>query len=566
MVMRHCWANGGASRATLDGTFTLRLIKRAAANNIPNLCGSVVLNCFETIEDNCSTLANFLQPLAARLTIGNQKGRRRERKADCKPIRRQLFFEWSNPCQNNNFESGRRDVSTNQRRREFLKASIGAVSTFVISPNLLTSAQPSFASLHTSPHDRLNIGVIGCGGMGQGNIDTAKDWLNVIAIADVDTGHLEAFNQRFAEGKADASNDYRKMLDRDDIDVIHIATPDHWHTKPLVEAMLAGKDVYCEKPLTLTIDEGKLLEKIQRDTGRIVQVGTQQRSTFDNFVKAMAIVQQGRLGKIERLEVSIGGAPTSPPIPVAEIPKLLDWDRWLGPAPKVDYRFLKSTAEGTGDHSNCHYEFRWWYEYSGGKLTDWGAHHVDIATWALQLNGQDDVPLSIVGTAEHPVKFAAGMPVERDRYNTATKFRFNVRFPGNVEMIIKDDDNGVLIEGDKGRIFVNRGKLTGQPVEQLADDPLPADALQKVYKGLPMEGNERAAHWANFIHCVKSRQEPISDVASHCKMLNICHLAGISARFGRELKWDAKTSQIVGDEQANSFLARLYRAGYEIEM
>lgn len=450
-----------------------------------------------------------------------------------------------------------------QTRRTFLAktatatASIAAVPYFYSTPKTL--AQETRAK-----NDRINIGVIGAGGMAGGNMNAARDYLDVVAIADVDAERLAAANSKMSKGKADVYQDYRKVLERDDIDVIHIATPDHWHTKPLIEAMLAGKDVYCEKPLTLTIDEGKLIRKVQKETGRIVQVGTQQRSTFNLFVKAMAMVADGRVGKIKRITAAIGGAPTSPSIPVADVPQNLNWDKWLGPAPATDYRLL---AGGKRPNTNCHYEFRWWYEYSGGKLTDWGAHHVDIATWALQLNGLTAGPVSIGGSAEHPVEFRDGMPVQHDRYNTATAFQFSVMFPGDVEMIIRNDtDNGILIEGDAGKIFVNRGKLVGAPVENLKDAPLPEDAIQKAYKGLPMEANERKAHWACFLNCVASRQEPISDVHSHMKMLNICHLAGISARLGRPLQWDAANEQILADEQANSMLARPYREGYEIEM
>ena len=395
----------------------------------------------------------------------------------------------------------------------------------------------------------------------------AQDWVDVVAICDVDGSRRDSANQQLSEGKADVCLNYQEILDRDDIKVVHVATPDHWHTKPVVEAMLAGKDIYCEKPLTLTIDEGKLIRKIQKQTGRIVQVGTQQRSTFDLFTKAIAMVEQGRVGKIKRIQCAIGGAPTSPPIPTAEVPAPLDWDRWLGPAPQVDYRYLGGKEANSAANTNGHYEFRWWYEYSGGKLTDWGAHHVDIATWALRVNGQTDGPLSISGEAQHPVEFKKGFPVENDRYNTATSFLFTLKYPGDTEVVIRHDtDNGVLIEGDKGRIFVNRSRLVGKPVEDLADNPLPEDAIQKAYKGLPMERNERQAHWANFLHCHREQIEPISDVHSHMEMLNLCHLAGIRARLGRDLKWDAKNEMIIGDEEANSFLTRPYRKGFEIEL
>lgn len=453
----------------------------------------------------------------------------------------------------------------NQTRRDFLVKS--AAVTAAASTPYFFSTPKTLADEIKGKNDRINIGVIGAGGMATGNMNSAKDWLDVVAIADVDANRRDAFNKKLSKGKADVYEDYREVIARDDIDVIHVATPDHWHTKPLIEAMLAGKDVYCEKPMTLTIDEGKKIRAVQEKTGRVVQVGTQQRSTFNLFVKAMAIVADGRLGKIQQVQAAIGGAPRSPSIPVAKVPAELNWDRWLGPAPACDYRKLVPTGGKGRPKTNCHYEFRWWYEYSGGKLTDWGAHHVDICNWALKLNGQTAGPLSISGEAKHPVEFKNGIAVQKNQYNTATAFNFSVQYPGGTEMIIRHDtDNGVLITGDKGRIFVNRRKLTGKPVEELADNPLPEDAISKVYKGLPMERNERSAHWANFLHCVRERKEPISDVHSHMQMLNVCHLAGIAARLGRNLKWDDSTERIVGDTEADSFLSRPYREGYEIEM
>ena len=458
-------------------------------------------------------------------------------------------------------------------RRGFLSTCVGGAAAAAVP--YFFSAPRTFADEAKAKNDRVALGLIGAGGIASTNIGVVKDWVDVVAIADVDSGRAAAFNQQFADGKAMLTDDYRRILERKDIDVIHVATPDHWHTKPVVEAMLAGKDVYCEKPLTLTIDEGKLIRKVQRQTGRVVQVGTQQRSTFKLFTTAMALVAEGRLGRIRQVQVAIAGAPASPSIPVADVPKELNWDRWLGQAPAVDYRYSRGPAvkDANGKeqlpppHTNGHNELRWWYEYSGGKLTDWGAHHVDIAVWALALNGQTAGPTAIGGTAVPPVAFRDGVPVEKDRYNTATDFFFNVDFPGDTKLFIRSDtDNGVLIEGEKGRIFVSRGKLTGEPVNALKDDPLPEGAVAKAYKNLPMEDNERKAHWANFLFCAKNRQEPISDVHSHMKMLNICHLAGISARLGRSLRWDDTAEQIVGDEQANAMLARPVRRGYEIEM
>ncbi len=452
-------------------------------------------------------------------------------------------------------------------RRQFLKttASAGLAAPYFF------SATKAISATDVAKNDRLQIGIIGAGSMGRGNANAAKTWCDLVAIADADSRHAAQTNEKISDGKADMYVDYRKVLERSDLDAILIATPDHWHTKPLVEAVNAGFDVYCEKPLTLTVEEGQLVREVVKKTGRIVQVGTQQRSAIPRFVTAIAMIAEGRLGRIRRIHAAIGGAPTSPSIPTVSVPKELDWDRWLGPAPATDFRWNEYTEQSGRKraNSNCHYEFRWWYEYSGGKLTDWGAHHVDIAMWALRTNGQTGPLLSIGGEATHPVPFKDGYPTQNDRYNTATNFHLTAKFAGGTELIIRDDtQNGVLIEGEKGRIFVNRGKLTGKPVEDLADNPLPEGALAKAYKGfpLPTEKFGKHSHWENFVQCLRERKEPISDVHSHLDALDICHLAGISARLGRTIQWDDAARQIVGDDQASAFLSRTPRAGYEIEM
>lgn len=207
-----------------------------------------------------------------------------------------------------------------QRRRDFLKTTVAGASAATV-PYLFSGTR-TLADDIKSKNDRMNVGIIGSGGIAQANMNAAKQWLNIVAIADVDQGRREGFNKKFAGGKAVLTENYQDVLSRDDVDVVHVATPDHWHTKPVIEAMLAGKDVYCEKPLTLTIDEGKLIRKVQKETGRVVQVGTQQRSTFNLFVKAMAMVADGRVGRIKTVQAAIGGASASPPIPVVPVPEL----------------------------------------------------------------------------------------------------------------------------------------------------------------------------------------------------------------------------------------------------
>jgi predicted dehydrogenase len=452
-------------------------------------------------------------------------------------------------------------------RRSAIKATVGMAAASLC-PGTVGRAF-GFESANARPR----IGVIGCGVrwdkrvfVPDGRYGVGKQFPkfgDIVAVCDVDAQRLERAKGVVKDwhGKApDGTGDYRKVIDDPKIDVVHISTPDHWHAKIAIEAMLAGKDVYCEKPMTLTIEEGQLICDVCRKTGAIFQVGTQQRST-KQFIKAIALIRAGRLGKLLRVQCAIGGAPESPELPIAGPPEYLDWDRWLGPAPDTDYRFKPEAPNIIGSWSRSHYEFRWWYEYSGGKLTDWGAHHVDIATWGMDKTNTGPVSIDPV-MIEHPVEFKAGYPVVSNRYNTATKFNIKAVYDDGVELVIRHDtDNGILFEGTEGRIFVNRGKLVGKPVEDLASNPLPDGSLEKVYKDRPLTD-----HVSNFFESVAARKQPISDVFSHHRALTTCHLAGIAARLGREIQWNPEKEAIVGDTVAQSFVAREKRQRFTIEM
>lgn len=433
-------------------------------------------------------------------------------------------------------------------RRTFLKtsalASAGALTPYWF------SQQKTLADETQSKNDRPIVGSIGLGGRGTGIANNARKFGDIVAVCDVDQRHARRANERLAAGKAEVFGDYRKLLERDDIEIVTIGTPDHWHSKIAVEALLAGKDVYCEKPMTLTIDEGKLICDIVKQTGRVFQVGTQQRSEMGNrFLLAVALAHSGRLGKIKKVTAAIGGTPKGGPFKVSDPPAELDWEMWQGQTPDTDYI-----------RERTHANFRWWYEYSGGKVTDWGAHHVDIAQWAIQM--LESGPTSVEPVlSRHLVPFEGGMPTEKDTYNTATEFNVLCRFPGDVEMTIRHDtDNGVLIEGTEGRFFVNRGKIVGKPVEELKDNPLPEDALTKLRHGKPL-----SSHMENFISCTRDRSLPVSDVFTHHRALTTCHLANIALRLNRGFDWDAEAQQIVGDDEANSFLSRPQRKGYEVD-
>ncbi len=288
------------------------------------------------------------------------------------------------------------------------------------------------------------------------------------------------------DGRCEIYQDYRKLLDRKDIDVVTVGTPDHWHVKIAIDAMRAGKDVYCEKPLTLTVDEGKRICKVVEETGKVLQVGTQQRSEYNNmFLKAVVIARSGRLGEKLHALSSVGTGLRGGPFPNVAPSQELDWDFWLGQAPKVAYC-----------KERCNYDFRWWLEYSGGQVTDWGVHHTDIACWALGLDATG--PCEIEGSGDYP-------NIENG-YNTADTFDCTMKFEGEKSIRLCSGSNELIISGERDRIRVNRGSLTGKPVEELTkkdEDWINEEILKLCY------GKQPGNHMGNFVECVKDRGKPI---------------------------------------------------------
>lgn len=435
-------------------------------------------------------------------------------------------------------------------RRDFLKSS-AAVAAVGASVPYFAWTEKAFAN--QDKNDRPRIGCIGTGSMGTGDAKGHAKFGDVLAVCDVDKNHAERARQDkdIGKGKADVYEDYRKLLERKDIDVVSIVTPDHWHIKIAIEALEAGKHVFCQKPLTLTLEENQLIRAACKKHDKLVfTVGTQQRDAKNLFLRAVNMVQKGLLGDITTVTCGIGGGDRGGPFTKSDPPANLNWDMWLGQAPKVDY--IKE---------RCHYQFRWWYEYSGGKFTDWGAHHVDIATWALGADQEGMGPTEFDGKdAKHPCKFEHGYPVEDDRYNTSHDFAVNCKL-GNTTMIVTSrGDNGITFEGTKGKLFVNRGKITGKPIEEQWDkDQYTDEDVVKLFKGKPHEG-----HKNNFFRCIREGGLPVSDVFTHTQAMATCHLAAIAARLGRTIKWDPKSEKILGDEEAAKFFARQQRQGYEI--
>jgi predicted dehydrogenase len=429
-------------------------------------------------------------------------------------------------------------------RRQFLVASASAVAASLATPLSPTPAARAQAGPR-SKNDRPGIAAIGMRYQGSVITEKARAHGDIVAIADVDRHVREQARASFGSTPR-IFEDYRQLLDRSDVDVVLIATPDHWHTKMVIDACRAGKDIYIEKPLTLTIDEGKHLCREVRETGRVVQVGSWQRSDY-RFRLAVEMVRAGRIGQLQRVTCTTDKNPTGGPFEPRPVPEHLNWDLWQGQTPAVPYI-----------PQRCHYTFRWWYEYSGGKMTDWGAHHLDIAQWAI-----GELPVSIDGKAK--------LPSIPDGYNVATDFGATVTYPSGVELVVADHGRrGIMFEGDAGRIFVNRGVLAGKPVDELQNNPLPRDRFQ-LYAHDDLNLPERSgkldsivSHMANFFECIRTRKTPISDVVSQNQSVNTCHLCNISMRLGRPLKWDSQQEQFVGDDEANTWLSREQRSGFEI--
>jgi len=436
--------------------------------------------------------------------------------------------------------------SSKSSRRQFLKRSAAAATAAMVPyhwSSRYAKAQsandrPNVAAIGTSIYTDRYTGAGEHDGQGSRIGHEAGKFGNILAVADVNLRHARRFADRY-DGKCQVYQDYRKLLERSDVEAVTVGTPDHWHVKIAIDAMRSGKDVYCEKPLTLTIDEGKKICRVVRETGRVLQVGTQQRSEYNNmFLKAVVLARSGRLGGNLKALSSVGEGERGGPFENTDPPKELDWDFWLGQAPKVPYC-----------PQRCNFDFRWWLEYSGGQITDWGVHHTDIAVWALGLD--DTGPVEIAGSGDFP-------RVENG-FNTAVTFDCTMRFPAGQQIRLYSGTNELILSGDQGRIRVNRGGLTGKPVEELtpADDAWIREGILKL-----CHGKEPGSHMRNFFECIKDRGTPISDVFSHHRSASACHLANIAMRLGRKVQWDPVKEDFVGDEEAAALLRRPQRKQY----
>jgi predicted dehydrogenase len=432
---------------------------------------------------------------------------------------------------------GRQLMSYHPDRRDVIVSAAKAL-TFAAVPTVLRSLPPGRAPAV----DRITVALIGCGKIGRDyhlpGLLKQPD-VQVVAVCDVDRTRRELFQQRVNEHYAttrqdfrgcDAFVDFQEVLARDDIDAVCIATPDHWHAIPLIMACQAGKDVYCEKPLTLTIREAQLCVQAVRRSQRIVQTGSQQRSNvFGRFRQAVEIIRSGRLGQVRRVMVGVGGPSRPCDLPEEPMEPGLDWDRWLGPAPQRPYH-SRLSPRGMHDHFP---QWRAYREYSGGGHTDMGAHHYDIAQWALQRD--DSGPVQII-------------PPEQADADRGVRYLYD----DGVELV-HGGPGGCVFHGDNGWLRIDRGVLESDPAEIVAA-PLADDEVH-----LP----ESPGHHRNWLDCIASRQRPVADVECGARTVTIAHLGNLAYWHRRSFRWNPDTWSF-GNEQDDRLLDRPRRDPWQL--
>ncbi|WP_437185025.1 Gfo/Idh/MocA family protein [Planctomicrobium sp. SH668] len=433
---------------------------------------------------------------------------------------------------------------TKLNRRTFLKSSTALLAAPYIVPSTCFGA-----------NERITAGFIGVRNQGTGNLNAFMGaGVNIGAICDVDD-QVRAKAMDLVQKKNHAPQDYtdyRKLLEQKDLDVVVITTPDHWHALMTVNACQAGKDVYCEKPLSLTIAEGRRMVRAAREHKRIVQTGTQQRSGTE-FWRAASLVRNGAIGKIEKILVGIPGSNDPGQLgPDTDPPAGLNYDLWLGPAPYKPY-----------NEKRLHYNFRFWWDYSGGQITNFGAHHLDIAQWGLGMDNSG--PVAVSGTASYP---------EDHRYEVTDTCRIDYTYANGTVLTLgqKQDDipQGITFVGTEGKIFVVRGAIRSTPEDLVGppaakgDDPkvrreLDSNLDEKILAS-PIQLQRSTNHAGNFLDSVKSRELPVCDVEIGHRSATVCHLGNIVARLGRDVKWNPETEMIEGDAEAQAMMDREYRS------
>ncbi|MCS7337547.1 MAG: Gfo/Idh/MocA family oxidoreductase [Verrucomicrobiae bacterium] len=447
-------------------------------------------------------------------------------------------------------------------RREFCQTAVVASAAFalpMILPRRLFGAD--------APSNRIRIGQIGCGRIAQGHDMPGvlgSGLADIVAVCDVDSKRAMDARRLVEEhylkkGAAPPDvviyRDYRELLERKDIDAVVVSTPDHWHAEQAAAAALAGKDIYLQKPMALTVAESRLLLDVITRTKRIVQIGSQQRS-MDQFRRACELVRAGRVGQLKRIEIGLPVDPTKPDDPEQPVPPNLDYDRWLGCTPKVYYTEQRV-------HPQKDYSRPGWLRcenYCLGMITGWGTHHLDTAHWALGI--ESGGPLKVEGRAEFP-------PPEHTIWNVHGPYDVELVYPGGVRMLVSNKfPNGVKFIGDEGWIFVAReGQTTSSDPASPSTSLKPLDASDPKLldpRGLTVELYRSNDHHKNWLECVRTRKTPVAPATAGHAALCACFISWVAMKLGRPLAWDAKAERFVDDNNANAMLSRPERAPYGV--
>lgn len=423
-------------------------------------------------------------------------------------------------------------------RRQFLAGMAAAAA----SPYLNISVVRADAS-RPAPGNRIVMGCIGMGGMGMANLDAflGQSDVQVVAVCDVDKNHLksakEVIDARYGNTGCASYADFRELLARPDLDAISLATPDHWHAIPAIAAAQAGLDVYGEKPISHTLQEGRLMVDAVQRYGRIWQTGSWQRSV-GNFRFACELVRNGRLGKVAKIEVGLPTGGASGPATFSDPPPELDYDFWVGPAPWTPY-----------NDKRTHGIWRWQLRYGGGQLMDWIGHHADIAHWGM---GWDETgPIEVEGSATFP---------DEGIWDAAITYYVVAKYRGGAEMHIanggnKDVRSGTKWIGQNGHwIWVDRDGLDAEPKSLLLEKIGPNEIQ------LPRS----PGHQRNFLDCVKSRQTTLTPASTAHRSASVGHLSQISMLLGRRIRWNPDTEEIIGDPAAAQMLGTPQRAPWRL--
>ncbi|UCG47509.1 MAG: Gfo/Idh/MocA family oxidoreductase [Phycisphaerales bacterium] len=424
---------------------------------------------------------------------------------------------------------GRKDKALS--RRDFLKGSALAAGASLAFPTVV----PSSVFGPDAPSSRIAMACVGLGGQGAGNMRSFKGEKScqIVALCDVDAAHLEQARETAGLDAKSCYSDFREVVGRDDVDAVSVGTPDHWHVPVSIAAVRAGKDVYCEKPLTLTIEEGRALADEVKRYGRVFQTGSQQRSGSE-FRKACELVVNGRIGTLHTIRVGIPGNnhKCGPTWEVMPVPEGFDYDMWLGPAPWAPYT-----------EQRCHYQFRFVLDYSGGQMTNWGAHYLDIAQWGNQAD--DTGPVEIEGVGDWPT---TGL------FTTAKKVDIEYTYANKVKLLLKTGGGNTRFEGTEGWVDVRREKLRASPESILTSTIGPNEI--HLY--------ESRDHKQNFLDCVRSRKTPIASAEIGHRSSTVCHLGNIAMLLGRKLRWDPAQERFINDAEANSMIGRAMRAPWRL--